>query len=348
MAIYQIDPLTDPRWTELVDQHPRASIFHTSGWLQSLQQCYGYRPVAFTTRRPGQQLTNAIVFCSIRSWITGSRLVSLPFSDHCEPLFEQGHELGEVVHEIRHQRTERWDYIEIRPLSMNGTSVLEDSDFRSGNTFHLHTLDLSPTLETLLRTCDKGAVQRKIRRAEREGLAYKEGRSEELLAEFHRLLVLTRRRHRIPPQPMTWFRTLAQNLGEKLTVRVASAGGRAIASIVTLRHRDTMVYKYGCSDLKFSNLGGTPVLFWRMIQDAKREGCHNLDLGRSDNDNPGLIRFKSNWGASDALLRYWRYPPSSVEPESPSRKVAMAGHLISRLPDRLFVALGEAVYRHIG
>ena len=30
------DPLTDPRWEDLVAQHPLASPFHQRGWLKAL------------------------------------------------------------------------------------------------------------------------------------------------------------------------------------------------------------------------------------------------------------------------------------------------------------------------
>src|SRR6476660_7250808 len=81
---YQLDPLQDPRWAEFVDKHHRASVFHTVAWLQALRSAYGYEPVVFTTAPPGVELKNGIVFCRINSWLTGKRLVYLPFSDHCE------------------------------------------------------------------------------------------------------------------------------------------------------------------------------------------------------------------------------------------------------------------------
>ena len=295
-------------------------------------------------------MTNGIVFCAINSWITGRRLVSLPFADHCEPLFQQDRDLRESLEEIKKDSAaQEWNYIQVRPFSAEARTVMERAAFCPAETFHLHTLDLRPDPETLLRACDKDSVQRKIRRAEREGLSYQEGRSEELLAEFHRLLVLTRRRHHVPPQPIAWFRNLAQTMGENLKVRVACTRGRAIASIISLSHNGTMVYKYGCSDLSYSNLGGTALLFWRMIEDAKATGCHTLDIGRSDNDNPGLIRFKSNWGASDCVLTYWRYPTAAATAKRFEGKGStLARHIVSCLPDRMFVALGEMMYRHIG
>src|SRR3984893_16596959 len=85
LAVHEIDPLADARWDQLVALHPNASIFHTRAWLEVLQRTYGYRPVVYATTR-GTQLEEAVVFCRIEIWLTGRRLVSLPFSDHCQPL----------------------------------------------------------------------------------------------------------------------------------------------------------------------------------------------------------------------------------------------------------------------
>jgi len=83
MTVYTLDPLQDSRWAELIARHPQASVFHTMAWLQTLRRTYGYQPTVFTTTGPESALDNGIVFCQVRSWLTGRRLVSLPFSDHC-------------------------------------------------------------------------------------------------------------------------------------------------------------------------------------------------------------------------------------------------------------------------
>src|SRR5436309_1253555 len=83
-----IDPLRDPRWGELADRHPRASVFHTPGWLEALRRTYGYRPIVFSTSAPNQDLRNGLLFCQVESFLTGRRLVSLPFADHCDPLVD--------------------------------------------------------------------------------------------------------------------------------------------------------------------------------------------------------------------------------------------------------------------
>ena len=88
ITAHEIDPLTDPRWDRFLQQHPRASVFHSTPWLEALRRTYGYRPVAYTTSAPHEDLENGLVFCRVESWLTGRRLVSLPFSDSCELLVD--------------------------------------------------------------------------------------------------------------------------------------------------------------------------------------------------------------------------------------------------------------------
>src|SRR5204862_7134910 len=97
-----------------------------------------------------------------------------------------------------------------------------------------HRLNLSPSSDELFRHFHKDCVQRKIRRAEREAVVYREGNSPELLSSFYQLMLRTRRRHQLPPQPLDWFRNLVRCMGDSLKIRVASKDGRPIASIVTL------------------------------------------------------------------------------------------------------------------
>jgi len=92
-----IDPLEDRRWDEFVQRHPRASLFHSRAWLEALSRTYRYKPIAFTTSPAGQRLENGILFCQVESWLTGRRLVSLPFSDHCEPLVDTEEDLDAIA-----------------------------------------------------------------------------------------------------------------------------------------------------------------------------------------------------------------------------------------------------------
>jgi CelD/BcsL family acetyltransferase involved in cellulose biosynthesis len=119
MTIYELNPLGDPRWAAFIDRHPRASVFHTPGWLEALYSTYGYKPIAVTTTPQGAELTNGMVFCDVRSWLTGRRLVSLPFSDHCDPLIEETKQLGEMVRLPRTRAASKWVEVHRAPATVD-------------------------------------------------------------------------------------------------------------------------------------------------------------------------------------------------------------------------------------
>jgi CelD/BcsL family acetyltransferase involved in cellulose biosynthesis len=343
---YTLDPLRDPRWPEFLERHSSASVFHSPEWLDALRRIHGYEPLVYTTSPPRAELANGMVFCRVDSWLTGCRLVSLPFSDHTEPLVDSEETLHDLLGALREDfRTANWKYVEIRPLrsSIGGTQSFEKS-----SVFYLHRMDLRPSLEVLFRSFHKDCTQRKIRRAEREALTYEAGRSEVLLQKFYELLLLTCRRKQLPPQPIAWFRHLIEGFGDRLTIHVASKDGRPVASILTLSFKRTLVFKYGCSDSTFNRLGGTHFLLWKAIQEAKRQGLHEFDLGRSDFSTPGLVTFKDRWGTTRSVISYFRCSRSPSPSIPMARPMRIAKPFFAHLPDKILIAAGEMLYRHMG
>jgi hypothetical protein len=341
-----LNPLVDTRWLRFVSLQAASSAFHSPEWLEALHRTYGYEPVAFATSGPDGELIGGLLLCRVHSPLTGRRLVSLPFSDHCEALVGSADELTTLLAALKREaETGEYKYIELRPLS---SLFAAEAGLEKSDSFCYHKLNLSLTASELFRGFHKDCVQRKIHRAEREGLAYEEGRSVELLRKFYRLQVITRRRLQVPPQPFAWFRNLAECMGEKLNLRVASKDGTPVAAIITLQHGHSLVYKYGASDRAFSSLGGTQLLFWRAVEDAKSQGLWEFDLGRADWENKGLIRFKDQLGAARSSLQYYRHP--APPPAGRFRVWAgKKGHwAVSHLPDWVLVQAGNLFYKHLG
>jgi CelD/BcsL family acetyltransferase involved in cellulose biosynthesis len=345
VLLHEIDPCQDPAWPAFVESHPGSSAFHTAGWLEALRLTYGYRPTVMTTSPAGGPLTNGVPFCRIDSWLTGSRMVSLPFSDHCDPLVEPGEELRELLGIIRARFGGGLAYLELRPRSFD---LEGEEGWWPGSRFTLHTIDLRAEESELYSRLHKDSIRRKIRRAGREGVVLDEGRSELLLKQFYELQVMTRRRHRVPPQPFAWFSNLVRCLGDKLTIHMARVDAQPVASILTVRHKRTLVYKYGCSDARYHPLGGVPSLFWQAIRQARADGIEEMDLGRTEPANEGLIRFKEHLGGQATILRYRRASVKKPGKQTDGAGFSIPQGLMSILPDRVFRFAGEAFYRHIG
>jgi len=166
-------------------------------------------------------------------------------------------------------------------------------------------------------------------------------------------MVKTRRRHGVPPQPKKWFQSLMDCFGDALQIRIALKGTKPIAGMLTIRYKDTLVYKYGGSDVSYNRFGGMHLLYWNSIQDAKRWGLRFFDLGRTDMQQSGLVIFKKRWGAVESAISYSRYTNSagwahSFELARPNWKTKTAQFVFSHSPDRLLAVLGNLLYRHFG
>ncbi len=349
MNFFQVDPLHDARWTEFVTHHPRASIFHSAGWLDALQRTYGYCPIVFTNSPQREELKSSLVCCVIDSWLTGRRLVSLPFSDHCEPLVDSIEDLLHIVRALQERvKIEGWKYIEVRPTEWDLGALTKTNNFLPSARYFWHLLDLRGDLDRVFENLDKDSVQRRIHHAERVGVTERCGSSEGLLKQFYDLFALTRGRHQLPPMPYRWFQNLIRSLNESLEIRIAYAETKPVASILTLRFRDILHYKYGCSDARFKSLGAMPWLLWRAISNAKNSGATKFDLGRTDEDQFGLLTFKNHWVSRPQRLVYWKYPRVSSIDAVDKRTLRLAKRIFSPMPDGLLRLAGKLIYKHIG
>jgi len=346
MVLHAIDPTNDTRWDDLLERHSEASVFHTPGWLEALRRTYGYRPIAFTSAATGCPLTCGLVCCEISGLLGKRRLVSLPFSDHCAPLAEDSGQLINLLAALRENLSAgMWKHLEIR-VTESAVPICEG--FEKSAAFFLHKLDLGPSIEKMFANLHKDCVQRKIKRAEREKLTYKEGSSELLLGEFYKLLLLTRRRHGLPPQPMGWFRNLIACLGDKAKIGIASKDRNPVAGIFTLQYKHTLVYKYGCSDEKFRQFGGMQMIIWRAIQDAKINNLAEFDMGRSDCDDSGLVKFKDRWNATRTTLVYLQYPRPAHGSLREKARGKFSKRVFATMPDGLRSATGRLLYKYMG
>jgi hypothetical protein len=214
MRVYTLDPLRDRRWHEFVRDHPVACPFHAPAWVEALQRTYGYDPIVFTTTPPDERLSNGMLACRVRSWLTGRRVVSVPFADHCEPLVDVQEDREAIIQafgaaaaddgplELRPQAAAPWGRLGMRPVA----------------SFRWHTIDLRPSLDEIFQRFHRDGIQRKIARATREGVICEQGTSGTSLQAFYRLMVSTRRGTGLP---------LNRSSGSPISFAVSSAAFRS-------------------------------------------------------------------------------------------------------------------------
>jgi Acetyltransferase (GNAT) domain len=338
-----LDPIHEPVWDHVVTLHRDANCFHTSAWAKVLHQTYSHRPfyLQFSCRR---RLAALIPLMEVRSPFTGRRGVCLPFSDACEPLVFDP-EVIELVKDrlIRFAQERRWRYLEIRGgkfFRLASNSVPQ---------FYGHRLDLCRAVDELVSRF-ASPVGRAIRKAERSGVSAAVVRNRQAIVDFYRLHVQTRRRHGLPPQPVSFFLNIYGHIikaGLGFVV-IAQQRSRPIAAAVFFRFGKNALYKYGASDKKFQELRANNLVMWQAIQVLARTGAEKLHFGRTECKNDGLRRFKLSWGTEEETIDYIRVDPSAREclVGAPSGS-GFHKKIFARLPLALNRLAGSMIYPHL-
>jgi len=338
-----VDPLRDRTWDHLVALHHDADCFHTTAWARVLHQTYKHRPFYLQFSR-GHRLAALIPLMEVRSPFTGRRGVCLPFSDSCEPLIFDLDAVDLVRNRVvSFARERRWKHVEIRGgkwFQLASSSAAE---------FYGHTLDLLRHMRDLTDYFDS-SVRRAIRKAERSNVSVAVGRNRQVIDDFYRLHVQTRRRHGLPPQPASFFLNIYKHIikpGLGFTV-LAQHESRPIAAAIFFRFGKNALYKFGASDEKFQEFRANNLVMWHGIQFLARAGAERLHFGRTDCENDGLRRFKLSWGTKEETIGYFRVDPSGRECLAPAgQDFTFHKRIFGRLPFVFNRLAGSMIYPHL-
>jgi len=300
--VKQINPLQQTDWDERMAAQPQATFFHGTAWARVLTETYGYAPVYLATGHAGG-LPGMLPLMEVDSWLTGRRGVSLPFTDECEPLCGDRETFQKLFQSALKLGRERgWKYLECR----GGERFFPGIPVSLGH--YAHCLKLRADEKTLFAGLD-GGVRRAIRKAEKEGVKVEISREWGAVKAFYSLLVKTRKRHGLPPQPFSLFQNifrhvLRPNMG---VVIVARQGHTPVGAAVYFQWGNRAIYKYGASDERFQHLRGNNLVMWEAIKWCGRQGLGSLHLGRTSLANPGLRKFKLGWGAEEGKIAYFKF-----------------------------------------
>ena len=338
-----IDPLNDPKWDRLAATHPERNFFHSSAWARVLSQTYGHQPF-YLHLSQRSKLVALLPLMEVRSCLTGRRGVSLPFTDFCGPLVFGEMDAGRMWSEVSDFARERkWKYLELRG---QGTAPKSASP---SVTFRRHTLDLRDGPEELLAGTT-GAVRRAIRKAGANGLRVQIKRGRDAMVEFYRLHCQTRRRHGIPPQPLSFFLNIHREVIEAGLgfVVVAELESRPVAAAVFFHLEKNAIYKFGASDETRQELRGNNLVMWEGIRFLAENGFESLDFGRTSLGNEGLRRFKLGWGTTEETIEYFKFDPAAGAWLT-DRDKSSGFHtaLFSRLPLTVNRLAGTLLYPHL-
>ena len=344
MNLEVINPLKYPGWDELLLTNKNSSFFHTSFWAQVLSESYGYEPLYFTAVDNGK-LSILISVMEVKSFLTGKRGVSLPFTDLCEPIIAPNFMEDEVWDFlIEYGEKAGWKYIEIR-----GGDVFEQCREPS-SWYYEHILDLSQGVQEVFSHF-RSSNKRNIKKAEKAGVEVTIYATFEAIREFYRLNCITRRMHGLPPQPFSFFEKIHKHIikNKHGFLVVAHYREQAIAASVFFHFRGKAIYKYGASDISFQNLRPNNLVMWKAIEWYCQNGYSSFTFGRTDARHDGLRQFKNGWGTEERKIRYFRYNlPGKIFVSAESKVDGWHTSIFKNAPIPLLRIVGKILYKHMG
>lgn len=338
------NPVSIPQWDAEVTNFSEATVFHTAAWARTLMEAYRYEP-CYAAWYEGESIEAVVPVMEVKSFITGTRGVSLPFTDLCPMLTTGTVSPSEAMKILSEEwRTKGWKAFETRGLMKRPAAG------DSFPAYFVHELELLPDEELLLGRL-RSSTRRNIRKSEKLGVQVIEENNSKGLLEFCRLNALTRRDHGLPPQPKKFFESLYKHIIRPRMGKILLAihDGRCIASAVFLHFNGRAFYKYGASDKKYQGLRANNLLMWDAIRKYSSDGLRTFHFGRTEPENAGLLQFKRGWGAVEESLEYWKF--DFAKNEWIPNPVSVSGwhtRVLSRMPLFALSFIGRVLYRHMG
>jgi CelD/BcsL family acetyltransferase involved in cellulose biosynthesis len=344
MEMMRVDPRDSPVWKRLVDQ-TASSVFHSPPWMQVLSDTYGWEPFAYVVLNSRGEPCAGLPCCRIAD-VFGERIVSLPFSDYCDPLVSDPQCWRVLVERLLPE------HCPITVRCLHNDIPLADERFAPVKQTKWHGLDLRPDLDTLWRAMHD-SKHRAIRKSQREGVHVRVAESEQELRAFYEMhLKIRKYKLGMLAQPFLFFQNIWRRFVEPGHgfLLLAFFQDRTVAGDYFLEWKDTLYYKFNASLVEDLAHRPNDLLMWEGIQRGKARGLKFLDLGLSDWDQEGLVRYKRMFGTQEKAISFLRYTPNGgpTAAEKGMRDLLsrMTRHFTDHLvPDAVTEKAGEDLYR---
>lgn len=339
-------------WESYVTKHPSGTIYHLPQWKTVLEASFHYKPLYLFAKREDGALCGVLPLFQIKSWLTGNRLVSLPFSYICGPIVDSEQALIALINEAKNLcRALRCSYVEIRMIANGEYPVISNPwselGFEISEHFSTHVLDLAQP-DIVWKKFDPKSVRWAIRKAKKDGVIIREGNRVSDLLTFYELNLKTKKRLGVPGHPFDFLHNVYDHMGNLTKLYLAEYQGNVIAGIMNLEFKDTILYGYAASDRKYLIHRPNDLLLWAAIEEGCHHGYKRFDFGKTSEDEEGLFRFKKHWGGEEIKLWYYYYPriPNSMALSNAGLKYKLATGLWQKLPLPLAQWGSNLLFKH--
>lgn len=339
------------RWDAFVETHPLGLAVHTSAWLRGVEGAFAHirGSVVVLEEAHSGRIVAGLPLYTVRSWLRGTRVVSVPFASICDPLIDDAEQAKALVGaSVTFASERKAKVLEIR--SLHTQHLLSGSPLFSRSGHLHHVLSLAPPEEKIRQSFAKSAVQNEITRARKAGVETRVSHDKGDLVHFHAIVTETRRRLSLPPIPIKFFQSIWTQFSPRhARLYFAMKDNAPVAALLTTHFRGLCSAEFS-GDLRLPGVPGVnQAVYWKAIVDAKAEGYHQFSFGRTAVQNDALRQYKKRWGTTEEdITTFSNRPSTQKKGREDSLVYKSARKVIRHLPAPVFRQLGDFIYRHLG
>ncbi len=294
----------------MVASHSLGSVYHHTAFGRTVVATVGHvRPYYIALIDARGECTGGLAVFLVKSWLTGNRLVSVPWACYGDPLVDSPEEFNEVLDRaVGIARECKARYLEIR--AGNAASVLHSANMTPVYSEKRHFLNLAQGIDAIWDGLNTKSIKQRIARANRCGIKVRSDVSEGTISSFYAVFVEHRRRLGLPPQKPEYFHNILRHMVPRNLAQywVADLQGQCVGGVCCLLFNGTMVITYTAVHEDYRRCGVGQYLYWSVICAASQGGVKVIDLGKTASSSKGLLSFKRAWGGVEVDTPVFYYP----------------------------------------
>lgn len=341
--IVTVDPRDDPHWQSLTTG-AYGSVFTSPPWIRAMCSTYGFTPEARVAMDPQGEPTGGFAWVPMED-LRGPRLISLPFCDWTDPMVSDQMTWEALADDLLDTNT---------PLTVRCLNAYEpryDPRLEVAGEAAWHGTPLTGTVEDLWSRV-ASVARRNISKSRRKGVRIERSTGLDGVHRFHRLHAdLRKRKFRMLAQPVDFFEHIWHEFAsdDAILTLLAYLGDEPIGGLLLLEYNGVLYNKFAASVPEYLSYRPNDALYWEAIRCGLERSLRLVDWGRSDLDQPGLIRYKSKWATDERRIRTLRsaVPPSPERDEADGIFEALTELLTEpTVPDEITDRAGALLYRY--
>lgn len=322
--IQTIDPTTHPAWSELVARS-NSGVFNSPQWIDTIVETYGFNIEAAVLPGADARPIAGLACADVRD-LRGERLMSLPFSDYCDPIVESAEQWEKLIAPFLARELPL--HLRVRDAEV----PRNDERFECVGELAWHGTTLEGDEADALARLDP-QFRQGLRAAERHGVTVRFGTDLDDVRTFYELHCHTRMlKYRLLPQPWFFFENMWKRFApfDGIVVGLAEHEGDVIAGALYLIFSNVIYYKFGASVTDRLAVRPNELLGWRSMLLGRERGCTAYDWGVSDLDQPGLIRYKRKCATEERRVVALRHTPAGYACHSYAAEVEETLNVLTR------------------